>query len=1056
MKNIYISILALFIGMCSVTAQVGLGTSSPNENAVLEVSSTTQGMAFPRVAAMTDIPNPATGLMVFDMVGDCLAVNVGTPAAPDWKCTGISTLERIGIEADEANIIPSIVTVEELNGIEGVSAAVLANQADYQTYIDANPDLFSSPATVVEVNAMITAVNNEKSSTTGGTLAQVGLEGDDPDTTNSVVTAAQLAAVTGVTGVDADNETAYQDYIDDNPDLFSSPATVEEVNEMIAAVNNEADAEAGENGAVSTLVKLGTEADPPNETTPTTVTAAELAAVSGVTGVDGDNEAAYQAYINENPDLFSSPATVEEVNAMIAAVNNEADAEAGENGAVSTLVKLGTEADPPNESTPTTVTAAELAAVSGVTGVEGDNEAAYQAYINENPDLFSSPATVAEVNAMIAAVNNEADAEAGENGAVSTLEKLGTEADPPNESTPTTVTAAELAAVSGVTGVDGDNEAAYQAYINENPDLFSSPATVEEVNAMIAAVNNEADAEAGENGAVSTLVKLGTEADPPNESTPTTVTAAELAAVSGVTGVDGDNEAAYQAYINENPDLFSSPATVEEVNAMIAAVNNEADAEAGENGAVSTLVKLGTEADPPNESTPTTVTAAELAAVSGVTGVEGDNEAAYQAYINENPDLFSSPATVEEVNAMIAAVNNEADAEAGENGAVSTLEKLGTEADPPNESTPTTVTAAELAAVSGVTGVDGDNEAAYQAYINENPDLFSSPATVAEVNAMIAAVNNEADAEAGENGAVSTLEKLGTEADPPNESTPTTVTAAELAAVSGVTGVDGDNEAAYQAYIDANPDLFSSPATVAEVNAMIAAVNNEADAEAGENGAVSTLEKLGTEADPPNESTPTTVTAAELAAVSGVIGVDGDNEAAYQAYINNNPDLFSSPATVAEVNAMIAAVNANEETGGEDSILVQIGTEADAGTGTPSTVTAAQLAALTGITGVDPDNEADYQQYIADNPDAFSQPATLAEVQAMIDAVNAANATLPEGMEITNADQNKYVVSIFDTDYEPAPDPLPAATLDPIVGDGTPDTLWTYLVSLVPMAVAMN
>ena len=34
-------------------------------------------------------------------------------------------------------------------------------------------------------------------------------------------------------------------------------------------------------------------------------------------------------------------------------------------------------------------------------------------------------------------------------------------------------------------------------------------------------------------------------------------------------------------------------------------------------------------------------------------------------------------------------------------------------------------------------------------------------------------------------------------------------------------------------------------------------MNNEADAEAGENGAVSTLEKLGTEADPPNESTPT-------------------------------------------------------------------------------------------------------------------------------------------------------------------------------------------------------
>ena len=398
------------------------------------------------------------------------------------------------------------------------------------------------------------------------------------------------------------------------------------------------------------------------------------------------------------------------------------------------------------------------------------------------------------------------------------------------------------------------------------------------------------------------------------------------------------------------------------------------------------LAQIGNEGDNP-DTVNSVVTVAQLNTIlPALTGVDAGNETAYQDYIDANPDLFSSPATVEEVNAMIAAVNNEADAEAGENGAVSTLVKLGTEADPPNESTPTTVTAAELAAVSGVTGVDGDNEAAYQAYINENPDLFSSPATVAEVNAMIAAVNNEADAEAGENGAVSTLVKLGTEADPPNETTPTTVTAAELAAVSGVTGVEGDNEAAYQAYIDANPDLFSSPATVEEVNAMIAAVNNEADAEAGENGAVSTLEKLGTEADPPNESTPTTVTAAELAAVSGVTGVDGDNEAAYQAYINNNPDLFSSPATVAEVNAMIAAVNANEETGGEDSILVQIGTEADAGTGTPSTVTAAQLAALTGITGVDPDNEAYYQQYIADNPDAFSQPATLAEVQAMVNA----------------------------------------------------------------------
>ena len=88
----YILYVAVFIATTTVsTAQVGLGTFAPNKNAVLEVNSTTQGMAFPRVSAMTDIPNPATGLMVYDMDEDCLAVNVGTPAAPDWKCTGSAT-----------------------------------------------------------------------------------------------------------------------------------------------------------------------------------------------------------------------------------------------------------------------------------------------------------------------------------------------------------------------------------------------------------------------------------------------------------------------------------------------------------------------------------------------------------------------------------------------------------------------------------------------------------------------------------------------------------------------------------------------------------------------------------------------------------------------------------------------------------------------------------------------------------------------------------------------------------------------------------------------------
>ena len=220
--------------------------------------------------------------------------------------------------------------------------------------------------------------------------------------------------------------------------------------------------------------------------------------------------------------------------------------------------------------------------------------------------------------------------------------------------------------------------------------------------------------------------------------------------------------------------------------------------------------------------------------------------------------------------------------------------------------------------------------------------------------------------------------------------------------------------------------MFSSPATVAEVNAMIAAVNNEASSTTG-----GTLAQIGLEADDP-DTTNSVVTASELAAVTGVTGVDPDNETAYQDYIDNNPDMFSSPATVAEVNAMIAAVNANEEPNGENSILVQIGLDADAGT--VSSVTAAQLAALTGITGVNPDNEADYQQYIADNPDLFSSPATLAEVQAMIDSFVEG---MPEGLSISSPDQNKFIASVYDTDYLPYVAPTVPATTGVLNADGT-------------------
>ncbi|WP_374462042.1 beta strand repeat-containing protein [Chryseobacterium taeanense] len=78
--------------------QVGIGTSSPDASAILDVSATNKGILLPRVALtsstdQTTITSPATGLMVYNTatagsaplnVSPGVYVNNGTPASPSW------------------------------------------------------------------------------------------------------------------------------------------------------------------------------------------------------------------------------------------------------------------------------------------------------------------------------------------------------------------------------------------------------------------------------------------------------------------------------------------------------------------------------------------------------------------------------------------------------------------------------------------------------------------------------------------------------------------------------------------------------------------------------------------------------------------------------------------------------------------------------------------------------------------------------------------------------------------------------------------------------------
>ena len=69
-KSIYVSCL-LFILTTSIKAQVGVGTTTPETSAMLEVKSTSKGFLLPRVTATekNSIVSPATGLIVYQTDG---------------------------------------------------------------------------------------------------------------------------------------------------------------------------------------------------------------------------------------------------------------------------------------------------------------------------------------------------------------------------------------------------------------------------------------------------------------------------------------------------------------------------------------------------------------------------------------------------------------------------------------------------------------------------------------------------------------------------------------------------------------------------------------------------------------------------------------------------------------------------------------------------------------------------------------------------------------------------------------------------------------------------
>lgn len=158
MKKIFFGLFLL--ASTNIIAQVGIGTTDVETSAILELDSSNLALLLPRVANTAAISNPVNGMLIFDLSSLCIK---GFENGKWTACLnpGLNEiLVQVGYEGDNPNTIISEVTAIELASIPGVVGVNPSHEQAYQNYIDVNPNLFSAPATVEEINAMIPAVTS--------------------------------------------------------------------------------------------------------------------------------------------------------------------------------------------------------------------------------------------------------------------------------------------------------------------------------------------------------------------------------------------------------------------------------------------------------------------------------------------------------------------------------------------------------------------------------------------------------------------------------------------------------------------------------------------------------------------------------------------------------------------------------------------------------------------------------------------------------------------------------------------------------------------------------
>src|SRR6185369_12367069 len=86
-KRLFLFQILCIVTYSSFSQSVGIGTTTPDPSAALDITATNKGLLIPRMTinSINAIANPARGLLVYDSVANQLIVNIGTSVAPNWQ-----------------------------------------------------------------------------------------------------------------------------------------------------------------------------------------------------------------------------------------------------------------------------------------------------------------------------------------------------------------------------------------------------------------------------------------------------------------------------------------------------------------------------------------------------------------------------------------------------------------------------------------------------------------------------------------------------------------------------------------------------------------------------------------------------------------------------------------------------------------------------------------------------------------------------------------------------------------------------------------------------------